>query len=102
MASRIELHKELEELFGTKNVYFQPPESAKLKYDCVIYSRRTGEIKFADNNPYTFHMCYEVTLIRKTPENDWVEKFAMHFPKSRYDRNFKSDNLEHDVFIIYY
>ena len=102
MASRLDLHRELEELFETKNVYFQPPENSKMKYDCVVYSRRTGDTRFADNKPYTFHKAYEVTLIRKDPESDWVDRFAMHFPMSRYDRNFKTENLEHDVFVIYY
>lgn len=102
MASRLDLHKELEELFNTKNVYFQPPESFKMKYDCVVYSRRTGETRFAGNKPYTFFKCYEITLIRKDPESDWVDRIAMHFPMCRYDRNFKVDNLEHDVFIVYY
>lgn len=102
MATRLELHKELEELFETKNVYFQPPEGFKMKYDCVVYTRRSGDTRFADNNPYTFYKSYEVTLIRRSPENDWVDKFAMHFPRSRYDRNFKTDNLEHDVFVVYW
>lgn len=102
MATRLQLHAELEALFETKNIYFQPPESIQMKYDCVVYSRRTGDTKFANNKPYNFYKAYEVTLIRKTPENDWVDKMAMHFPMCRYDRNFKTDNLEHDVFILYY
>ena len=102
MASRLDLQRELEELFETQNVYFQPPESFKLTYPCVVYTRRTGDTKFADNKPYTFRKSYEVTLIRNDPESDWVDKFAMHFPMSRYDRNFKSDNLEHDIFVVYY
>lgn len=102
MASRLDLQKELEELFETTHVYFQPPEGFKLKYPCVIYTRRSGDTRFADNIPYSFYKSYDVTLIRKDPESDWIDKFALHFPMSRYDRNFKTDNLEHDAFVIYY
>lgn len=102
MASRLELQDKLEKLFETKHVYFQPPESAQIRYPCIIYSRRTGETRFADNNPYSFFKAYDVTLIRQDPENDWVDKMAMSFPMCRYDRNFKTENLEHDVFVLYF
>lgn len=102
MASRLELQAELEKLFETKNVYFQPPENFKMKYDCVVYSRRSGDTRFANNLPYTFHKSYDITLIRQDPESDWVDKMAMHFPMCRYDRNYKKDNLEHDIFVLYW
>ena len=102
MASRVDLQRELEELFDTKNVYFQPPESVKLRYDCVVYSVRSGDTRFADNKPYSFRKSYDVTLIRKSPESDWTDKMAMHFPMCKFDRSFKADNLNHDVFILYY
>ena len=33
MASRLKLQTMLEEILGSRNVYFNPPESVKMKYD---------------------------------------------------------------------
>ena len=49
MASRHELHDELKELLGTNRCYFQPPESIKLEYPCIIYKRDPSDILRADN-----------------------------------------------------
>lgn len=102
MASRLELHEELCELLGSRNVYFQPPESVKLRYPCIVYQRNTGDTQFANNNPYTFKLQYMVTAITKDPDSELIEKIAWHFPMSRMDRHFTADNLNHDVFMIYY
>ena len=42
MASRLNLHNSLIEALGTKSVYFQPPESVKLVYPCIIYEESKG------------------------------------------------------------
>jgi hypothetical protein len=102
MASRLNLQTDLEELLGSRNVYFQPPLSVQLKYPCIIYKRRTGDTKFADNKPYNFEKCYEIMLIDKNPDSIFIDKIANRFPKSRYDRHFTSENLNHDIFVIYY
>ena len=44
MASRLNLQDKLEEVLGSKQVYFQPPESLKLKYPCIVYSRSNNLI----------------------------------------------------------
>ena len=38
MASRLDLQTFLEELLESKNVYFQPPESVKMKYPAIVYA----------------------------------------------------------------
>ena len=40
---RLELDADLRALLGSTNVYFQPPETKKLKYPCFIYERVLGE-----------------------------------------------------------
>ena len=102
MASRLELHEELCGLLGSSNVYFQPPETVKLKYPCIVYQRNTGDTQFANNMPYTFTIQYQVMVITKDPDTDLIEKIATHFPMSRMDRHFTSQNLNHDTFVIYY
>ena len=53
MGQRLDLQTELEELLGSRNVYFQPPESLRMNYPCIRYTRSSGETTFADNKPYT-------------------------------------------------
>lgn len=38
MGTRLELQNKLEELLGSRHVYFQPPESVKMEYPAIKYS----------------------------------------------------------------
>lgn len=100
--SRLDLHEELCALLGSTNVYFQPPESKKMKYPCIVYERSTGDTIFADNRPYRFTPRYSLTLIGKDPDSPLVRKIAEAFPMCRYNRHFEVDNLNHDTFELYY
>ena len=101
MIQRIKLHELLVSLLGTRNVYFQPPESIKLSYPCIVYKRSTGDTQFANDTPYTFRVRYQITYIDKKPDSEMIEKLA-NLPMCTYDRHFTSDNLNHDIFNIYY
>ena len=91
----------LEELLGSRNVYFQPPESVKLKYPAIVYSRKKIDNKHADNKVYKQSVSYELTVIDKDPDSEIVIKVSM-LPRCEHDRHFKSDNLNHDVFTLLY
>lgn len=82
------------------HVYYQPPESVKLVYPCIIYERQSGDTRFADDLPYTFTMSYTVTVIDKDPDSDIPLQVAK-LPMCRMDRCFTSDNLNHSVFVLY-
>ena len=96
--SRLDLSQIFHEL--CPNVYFQPPESVKLKYPCIIYERRTGDTSFADDKPYRFNWCYTITVIDPDPDSELPEKVAM-LPLCKVDRCFTSDNLNHTSFVMY-
>lgn len=98
---RIELNSLLCSILGNNNVYYQPPESVKIKYPAIIYSRNTIDTKYGDNFPYIQKCAYLVTLLDKNPDSGFVEKLAA-LPLCRYIRNYQSDNLNHDVFLLYY
>ena len=100
MASRLNLQTKLEEILGSRNVYFQPPESVKIQYPAIVYSLRNIEREFANNLKYVITPSYEVTLIDKNPDSEYVEKI-LELPYSDFDRQFASDNLNHYVFTIY-
>ena len=102
MASRLNLQAELEELLGTRNVYFQPPESIKLHYPCIIYHRSNIRPRYADDTSYIKTTGYELTVIDKDPDSDLVERLMNHFRYVSYGRHFNADNLNHDTLTLFY
>ena len=101
MATRLELQSKLEELLGSKNVYYQPPESMKLNYPAIVYHKAKPEFKRANNNQYLRYNSYTITVIDRKPDNEVIDKL-LELPLCSYDRNFKTNNLEHDVLTLYY
>ena len=101
MDSRPNLQTKLEQILGSKNVYFQPPESIKLNYPAIVYKRSNIQNTFADDNVYKQSYFYEITVIDRKPDSQITRKLSK-LPKIRFDRSFTYDNLNHDVFTIYY
>lgn len=101
MASRLDLHSKLEELLGNKNVYYQPPESVKMNYPAIRYSKSKPRGKYANNAVYSKMNCYELIVINKTPDHPVISKLE-DLPYCSWDRWYVADNLNHDVLTIYY
>ena len=101
MADRLELHSVLQELLGSSNVYYQPPESIKMQYDAIRYSKKTIDSKYANDRKYSMIDCYEVTVISRLPDNPVIKKL-LSLPYCSYDRHYVADNLHHDVLTIYW
>lgn len=101
MANRLDLQAKFEEILGSRNVYFQPPASVKLKYPAIVYARKDIDSIFADNSMYRNMPRYDVTLIDKNPDSPFIERI-LALPYCSYDRSYTADNLNHDVFNIYY
>ena len=101
MPSRIELQTMLEELLGSRNVYFQPPASIFMQYPAIVYSRSKIENEFANDLVYKRAIAYEVVVIDKDPDSEIVEKVSF-LPLCSHDRHYTADNLNHDVFTLYY
>lgn len=101
MASRLELHEVLCEILESRNVYFQPPESVKMQYPAIVYSRRSIDNIHANNSVYMQNNSYELTLIHRDPDNDIVEKLSK-LPTCKFDRHFVSDNLNHYTYTLYF
>lgn len=99
---RAELNDKLIEILGSGHVYFEPPESVKLVYPCIVYERSAGDTDFANNMPYRFQVRYSVTIISRDADEAVLHKLAMSLPYITYDRHFVTDGLHHDVFDLYY
>lgn len=99
---RLKLHEELTDILGTSNVYFDPPESIRMQYPCIIYERESGHIDYADNSTYRYTQEFQLTYVDHKVNNDILMKLLNHFQMIRYSRHFVADNLHHDVFYLYY
>lgn len=101
MGSRLELQELLESVLGSRNVYYQPPESIKMNYPAIVYSRNDIGNTFADDIVYLQKHTYQIIVIDVNPDSVFVNKVSK-LPMCRFNRHYKSDNLNHDVFIINY
>lgn len=99
--NRIKLQNKLEEILGSRNVYYQPPESIKMEYPAIVYSKNNVKGTFADDKRYSKNICYEVIVIDKKPDNPVIDNL-LDLSYCSFDCHYKSDNLNHDVFILYW
>jgi hypothetical protein len=101
MGTRIELQNVLIGILETDHVYFQPPPSLHMDYPCIVYKRDYRLIRYADDKPYSHKKRYQVTVIDKNPDSIIPDKIA-ELPMCSYDRFFTSENLNHDVFNLFF
>lgn len=101
MSSRFDLQTILEGILGSRNVYFQPPSSVQMRYPAIVYKRKNIEKRSANDRPYRKLPSYEVILIDKNPDSKVIEKI-FNLPYCSFDRHYESDNLNHDVFTLYF
>lgn len=108
------LIQELRDLLGTNEVYFQPSMAAGIageepyiftgiEYPCFIIKRTGAYQPKANDKTYLFRSAYEVTYInRDEPDPEILRRVGRRFSLCNYQRHFVSDNLHHDVWVIYY
>lgn len=101
MGTRLDLQDKLVELLESKHVYYQPPESVKIEYPAIVYSKNNLRITRADDLVYSKRTQYEIIVIDKRPDNQVIDKL-LDMPYCSYDRHYNSDNLNHDVLTLYY
>lgn len=98
MRTRLDLDEVLRALCD--NVYYQPPESVRMKYPAIRYSRYDIDQQHADNIPYMQSPAFQVIVIDPDPDSKIVDGVAS-LSMCSYDRHYEADNLNHDVFTIY-
>jgi len=70
-------------------------------YPCIVYNRDAAVTQFAGNDPYRYTKRYMVTIIDRNPDSEIPDKVAA-LPMTTFNRFFTADNLNHDVFNIYF
>jgi len=98
---RLQLHEILVEKLGSRNVYFQPPSGHLMKYPCIVYQRTETDVRYANNQLYKDKDMYTATVIDSDPDSDIPARLKV-LPYCRFNRRFTADNLNHDVYNIYF
>lgn len=101
MVKRLELHQKLVEVLGSGNVYFQPPATKVMQYPAIRYKRSNIDNAYAENNVYMQSCHYDVTVIDYDPDSEIVARLSK-LPGVKWKQHYTADNLNHDVFTIYY
>ena len=83
------------------NVYFQPPPTLTMSYPCIVYKRSAERTIFGNNKPYKRTKRYQVTVIDRNPDSDIPDKVAS-LPMCVFDRFFTADQLNHDVYTLFF
>ena len=97
MATRLELHNKLTEVLA--NVYYQPPETFKMTYPCIVYSLENDKARHADDRIYNRKKRYSVTIIDRNPDSASPDIFSEKFGV-RMERHYTADNLHHFSYTI--
>jgi hypothetical protein len=101
LEKRLKLQTLLETILGSRNVYFQPPENLRMQFPCILYKRDLAETSFADNSPYRYTKRYQVTVIDPNPDSGIPDRVA-ELPLCAFERHYAADNLNHDVFNLFF
>lgn len=102
MDSRLILHEELCNTLGTRNVYYNPPESLKLNYPCIVYNRSGINKLNANDRIYKKMNRYSLTVIDPDPDSDIPDRLIERFEYCSYDTGYVANNLNHDRLTLYH
>ena len=99
---RLKLQTLLTELLaGDGKAYFQPPETVRMTYPAITYVRDSSYTEFADNGPYRRVKRWTVTHISRDPDDRTPDKIEA-LPLCEHNRFFVAENLNHNVFTLYF
>lgn len=102
MASRLELHEEFVTLLGSRNVYYRPPASVKMKYDAIRYDLAGKDLKRANDKIYQSMNRYDGVVITLDPDSPLPDTILNHFQMCSFGSPYIADNLNHFPFTLYY
>lgn len=96
---RLKLHEILVAI--TPNVYFQKPSSNKMVYPCIVYKREADSTEHANNSVYRDKKRYMVEVIDPDPDSN-IPGQVSRLTYCRFSRFFEVENLNHDVYTLYF
>lgn len=97
--SRADLHEILTAI--TPKVYFQPPADIEMEFPAIVYQRDPADTRYADNSPYQYTKRYQITVIARDPDSPISDAVAL-LPMCTHNRFFVANNMNHDVFTLFF
>jgi len=101
MGSRLDFQSLLEDLQDGVNVYYQPPTGLAISYPAIVYNQDFRKTEHADNIVYVGTWRYLVQVITHDPDDSLITLVA-NLPMTTFLRHFAHDNLNHNVFNVYF
>lgn len=104
--TRLELQEYLKEVLGSEEVYYEPPDGARLSYPCICYQLGRMSNRAADNRP-DFLLWDSYTVMYIVQEALDTREAGSTLEKLRssegfvFDRTYVLDKLHHYVFTAY-
>lgn len=99
--TRAELDRILRTTLGSTNVYFDPPESFKLKYPCIVYGLAAHYERTADNSNYNRIKRYNMTYITRDADDPMIDTLE-DLKYCHLNRPYTADGLFHYAYDIYF
>lgn len=99
--TRVDLDTILRTTLGSSNVYFDPPESFKLKYPCIVYHLGGRSEVFADDHRYYDMKRYTLLYITRDADDPMVDTLD-ELKFCRMTSPYTSDGLFHYAYEIYF
>ena len=72
-----------------------------MKYPAIVYERDYAKMEYASNLPYLYAKRYEIMVIDRDPDSPIPDRVSK-LPYCAFSRHFKAENLNHDVFNLYF
>lgn len=70
-------------------------------YPAIVYKRDNAVTNFANDKPYKYVKRYQVTVIDRDPDSLIPARVAA-LPMCIFDRFYAADQLNHDVYNLYF
>ena len=72
-----------------------------MAFPCIVYKRDNADTTFADDIPYRVTRKYMVTVIDRDPDSVIPAKVAA-LPTAIHNRSYPADDLNHDVYTLFF
>jgi len=98
---RLEFHKILTNIPRVKKVYAQTPSDIEMEYPAIRYKRHRANVNYADDDLYTVRVGYQVIIIDADVDSE-IPAAVSALPYSRFESHYTVNNLNHDVYNVFY
>jgi hypothetical protein len=89
----------LEEILGSDNVYYNPPESQKMNFPAIVYNLSDIRQVHADNRKYVDFTSYKITIVSKKVDHPAI-RGVLDLPMTKFSTNFTKNGYYHTVIFL--